>query len=340
MTTVVVTVALSWAGWRLLNQQRVIDEQRTADSLAAAIRGKLAETGDKLSAALANPDTPSTIADAVVLTVRPDGSAIAATGALPFVPKVQDASADDSVFADGQALEFAQSDPIGAAGRYRLLTSDPNPAIRAGAWLRLGRVALKREDAAAALRAYQQLAELGDVRVEQLPARFLSLYQQREIAVTRGDASLEHELRNLLVDGLTTGKWLLTRGQAKLYRDRLGITAAQTWPLAEAIERRWNAGTLSAQGQRVFSDGSRSILVMWRTGTAGAALMASVLDTFLPTAPDDTRWQLMDPQDGWIAGERIMPSGSAPARTVGDADFPWTLRVATVLPLFPQTRRR
>ena len=92
MTTVVVTVALSWAGWRLLNQQRVIDEQRTADSLAAAIRGKLAETGDRLSAALANRDKPSTIPDAVLLTVRPDGSAIGSTGALPFVSKVQEPS--------------------------------------------------------------------------------------------------------------------------------------------------------------------------------------------------------------------------------------------------------
>ena len=42
VTTVGVTVVLSWAGWGLLNQQRLNTELRAADSIAAAIRSKLA----------------------------------------------------------------------------------------------------------------------------------------------------------------------------------------------------------------------------------------------------------------------------------------------------------
>jgi hypothetical protein len=32
-TTIVVTAALCWAGWRLLDQQRAIDEQRAREQL-------------------------------------------------------------------------------------------------------------------------------------------------------------------------------------------------------------------------------------------------------------------------------------------------------------------
>lgn len=64
-TTVVVTTALSWFGRRLVVQQRALDEQRVreqleqrADLVAAAIRGKLAETGERLSSWLASPVIP------------------------------------------------------------------------------------------------------------------------------------------------------------------------------------------------------------------------------------------------------------------------------------------
>lgn len=54
ITTAVVTAALSWAGVRLLSQQRDIDKQRaqqqlgtTAEAMAAAIRGKLGGQADR-----------------------------------------------------------------------------------------------------------------------------------------------------------------------------------------------------------------------------------------------------------------------------------------------------
>ncbi len=339
-TTVVITVALSWAGWRLLEQQRDIDEQQAqrqleaaAEIVAAGIRGKLAETGDKLSAALANPQQPAALADAVVLTVRPDGSAIAAAGALPFVPKVPDSSADDEVFSEAQRLEFVDADLTGAGRRYQQLAAHTNPAIRAGAWLRLGRVARKRGDVLAALRAYQQLADLGGVRVEQLPAGFIGLYQQRATAITSGDSERQRGLTSDLVDGLRAGRWLLTRGQTEFYRGELGGAVPDTWPLASAIERLWgSSGAFPPRGQRVSGDGARSVLVMWRGGASGTAFMASFLDQFLPSGPRDTSWQLTDSENRWIAGVRTIPSELAPARVVGDAQYPWMLRVASTAP--------
>ncbi|MEX2270691.1 MAG: hypothetical protein WD690_04440, partial [Vicinamibacterales bacterium] len=64
-TTAIVTGALVWGGWRLLDQQRAIDEQQSrerletaADALASGITGRLAEAGDRLSVWLSNPDGP------------------------------------------------------------------------------------------------------------------------------------------------------------------------------------------------------------------------------------------------------------------------------------------
>ena len=76
----VVTVALCWFGWRLLVQQRAIDQQRAreqleigADAMAAGIRGKLAEAGERLSGWLSNPASSAPAIDgAVVVTVNPD----------------------------------------------------------------------------------------------------------------------------------------------------------------------------------------------------------------------------------------------------------------------------
>jgi hypothetical protein len=93
-TTVVVTAALCWAGWRLLEQQRAIDDQRarerierSADAIAAEVRGKLAEAGERLSGWVSSPAAaPPAIDGAVVLTVSADGVRVSPPGALPFVP--------------------------------------------------------------------------------------------------------------------------------------------------------------------------------------------------------------------------------------------------------------
>jgi signal transduction histidine kinase len=338
VTTAVVTVALSWAGWRLLGQQRDIDERRaqeslgaTADTMAAAIREKLAEAGERLSAATTNPAAAlPTIANAAVMTSRADGTAIAATG-LPFVPAVADTAATDGVFVEAEDLEFAMADLPAAAGHYEALATHRDPGVRAGALTRLARVSEKRGDTAGAIRAYQRLEESGDTRVNHLPARFIALYQQRGIAA-RSDAARARQLTATLTDGLNAGGWLLTRGVATLYRDNLGMTETPaSWPLAEAVERTWQESShpLSARGQKVFSDGPRSVLVMWRGSGAVTATMAAFLDGFLPGAPPDAIWHLADPSGRRIAGYQSIPPGAASPRVVGDSEYAWVLHVGS-----------
>ena len=338
VTTALVTIALSWAGWRLLTQQQDIDRQRaqeqlgaTAEGMAAGIRGKLAETGERLSAAIADTGAglPSIPAAAVVMST-PDGTVTAARG-LPFVPAVPDTSRTDAVFGEGEQLEFAERNLSAAAGRYGALTRHSDGAVRAGALLRLARVAEKRGDTATALRTYQQLEESGDVRISLWPASLVSLDRQHALAKATGDVERGRALSARLIRGLDEGRWLVTRGLLEHYRDALGMTHLPgTWPLADAVERAWpSTGSFQSRGQRVFTDGPRSILVMWRANGSAAAMMAAFTDDFLPTPPREVTWHLADPAGRWIAGEREIPRGAGEPRVVGDSEYAWMLHAAS-----------
>jgi signal transduction histidine kinase len=102
-----------------------------------------------------------------------------------------------------------------------------------------------------------------------------------------------------------------------------------TWALAEAVERVWQTDgtTLPPRGQRVFNDGARSILVMWRATGSATAMMTAYFDEFLPPISSSVTWHLADPAGRWLAGERSVPGGAATPRVVGDSEYAWMLHV-------------
>ena len=352
-TTVLVTAALSWAGWRLLVQQGAIDEQRSVQQLESAaagivanIRGKLAEAGERLSGSLASPAAlPAPIDAAILLTIGPDDVLVAGSRGLPFVPALAGSQAPGEVFAEGEALEFVRSELPGAAGRYEALAGHHDVRVRAGALLRLGRVLRKAGQFGAAMRAYQQLADLGAVRVGDLPAELAGLYGQRAALQAIGDRERDRSMTAQMVQGLDEGRWLLTRGVAEFYRDQLGANVPPaSWPLADTLDRLWaeSHGTLPSRGQRVFSGTGRSVLVMWRAGAAHTVLMAAFVDDFLPwPRTPDVEWRLSDPEGEWIAGERALLEPEV-TRVIGEADYPWTLHVTAgaVSPADPRSSQR
>ena len=291
-TTVVVTVALCWFGWRLLVQQQAIDQQRAreqleigADAMAAGIRGKLAEAGERLSGWLSSPTSSAPAFDgAVVLTVNPDEPGtvhVAPDGGLPFVPVVVASPAVPNAFTSIEASEFARNQLASAAERYRLLTSHRDAHVRAGAWLRLGRVLRKSGDFKGALAAYQQLAALGAVRTDDLPAELAGLDGQRLASIALGDNV--RRIADQLLQGLDEGRWLITRGTAEFYRDSVSqSTRPDSWRLADAVSNVWREhdGRPPARGQRLFSKDGRSVLVLWRSNGQQTALLTAFTQGF------------------------------------------------------------
>ncbi|OFW27695.1 MAG: hypothetical protein A3H97_23125 [Acidobacteria bacterium RIFCSPLOWO2_02_FULL_65_29] len=352
-TTVVVTVALCWFARRLLVQQQVIDQQRAreqleigADAMAAGIRGKLAEAGELLSGWISSPASlaPSLVPSlapafdgAVVLTVNPDEPGtvrVAPDGGLPFVPVAGASPAVTNAFTSIEAAEFARNQLASAAEQYRLLTSHRDAHVRAGAWLRLGRVLRRSGDFKGALAAYQQLAALGAVRTDDLPAELAGLDGQRLASVAMGDDV--RRIADQLLQGLDEGRWLITRGTAEFYRDSVSQSSRpDSWRLADAVSNVWREhdGRPPARGQRLFSTDGRSVLVLWRSNGQRTALLTAFTQGFFEaSAPGGMAWRLSDPEGQLLSGDEAAPARSV-ARLVGNSEYPWTLHLWTVSPL-------
>lgn len=342
-TAVLVTATLGWLGWRLLDQQAALEDQRTrerteatADAIASGMRGRLAEAGEGLSSWLSGP---TALAPAIggVAMVKLDASVVVSpAGALPFVPGNPSQDEPLAVFAEVEALEFGGADSTVVAARYRAIARDRDPRVRAGALLRLARVLRRTRDYSGAREAYRELADLGPVRTDNLPAELIGLDGQRAMSKALGDHDDERVIGTRLLDGLNSGRWLITRGTAEFYRDGLTTeppTAA--WQLAGAMTDVWQGagGRLSARGQAVVTADRRGILVLWRSTGDRAAMLAAWSDQFFPPATSGGgQWQLTTSPGQHLSGQLVAHAESA-ARLLGDADAPWTLRVWTSAPV-------
>jgi two-component system, OmpR family, phosphate regulon sensor histidine kinase PhoR len=338
VTTIVVTVALGWAAWRLLDQQRAIDEQRareqleiSADAIASRVGGALAEAGDWLSEWASSPaSSPPLVDGAVALAIVEEGIRITPSGGLPFVPTLGEAPRPIDAFTAIERAEFAGDRPSGVADRYRALAASRDAPVRAGALLRLGRVLRKTGDFTGALAAYRQLGDLGAVRTEGLPADLAGLAGQRAVYLAMGDRDGERRVATQMSQGLDGGRWLVTRGVAEYLRDEVGgPDRPDSWRLADALSDVWRAtqGRLTARGQRVLSKNGRGVLVLWRSDAARTALLAAFADRLItPPASAAIAWQLVDPAGQLIAGAAAVRPRSV-ARIIGSAEYPWTLHV-------------
>jgi signal transduction histidine kinase len=339
-TTAIITGALVWAGWRLLDQQRAIDDQRArerlesaADTLASGITGRLADAGDRLSVWLSNPDSAAPgVEGAAVAVIRESGTATSSGVALPFLPAVEPARPAPAMLAGIEQLEFAMKQPAAAARRYRALASAADRHVRAEALVRLCRVLRTLRDFDAALACARQLASAGGVRAGLLPAELAGLEAERLVLRAMSDRKGELRAAARIRDAIDGGRWALPRGVAEFYREEIaGPGPADAWTLARAIDDVWRmTGTGPVtRGRRIVAAGGRNVLVMWRANERAAALLAVFEDRFLGQAGGLLRWHLSDPEGRVIAGTAVPPQGSV-VRIVGDSADPWTLHVAAL----------
>ena len=156
--TLVLIVALGWLGGRLLQQDRALERQRVQDRLelaadraAAAFARRLAAIEDSLARLSATPQSELPIAagryanqltsDALLVVLTPDGLESFPKGRLVYYPVAAPTEGPPAgVFARGEALEFRERDYERAGRLFQALAQSEDPAVRAGALLRLARV--------------------------------------------------------------------------------------------------------------------------------------------------------------------------------------------------------
>jgi len=322
LLTLVSVSALAWFGWRLLDQERLVEAQRaqeqreqTADRVAAMLRGILAETGERLQGMTTHPK------DGLVLSIDDSGLPTARSGQLLYYPTpsaLPEASA--AVFSEAENLEFSQLQPEQALTIYQSLMESSDTAVRAGALLRQARVLRRIGRHAQSLAAYEQLAAYSSVKVAGVPAELVARLAICELTkYGRGD----------LTRDLSRGKWHLTRAQFRYYwaeAAESGPPPATAVALAEAAALAWrerNRETGGRRGATAWVEG-QPFFYLWRGSTV------------LVTHPEDILKQALGRQalpyaavdsDGRVLAGR-KPPGRFAVRTAADSQLPWTLYVS------------
>ena len=305
--------AVGWFGFKLLEQDRMVQAQRrqerleqAADRIAATLRGTLAETGERLSAWITARPPAEKPDDGVLLTVEQNSVTAYPAGRLLYYPVASDErEAPAEIFAEGELLEFLQAQPAKAADAYRVLAESKNASIRAGALLRLARVLNKlgrREESRA---TYARLAAADGARVAGAPAELVARHAM-------GDGSLRADLLR--------GRWHLTRGQFEFYFG--GSAPEDRLALAEAAAQAWNAP--GARGQTTVWAGGHPFFVMWRTsGTRRGVLVETPK---LPTG-EEVSCAAVDMEGRVVLGRRDRTDRAA-IRPAAESQLPWTLYVS------------
>ena len=330
LLTLVSISALGWFGWRLLDQERLVEAQRNqerleqaADRIATQLRGALAETGDRLGAS--SPEAPK---DGLLLIVTENSLTALPAGRLLYRPfPTTEVEASQAVFGDAESLEFVQGQPQQAVDAYEKLAESKNAAIRAGALMRLARVLRRLGRGQDARAAYERLEGVG-ANVAGAPAELVARHALCELGA--GDAEA-------LRKDLLAGRWDLSRVQFEFYwSEAERISKHRASPpddvvaLAEIAELVWNDRRRdpNERGQDTVWIRDRPFFLMWRGGAARRVVLVSKPETVLTpiAAAEDVICAAADREGRLLAGEKNRMDRAA-VRTAAENQLPWTLYV-------------
>jgi signal transduction histidine kinase len=348
--TVVSLCALAWFGWKWINQERIVDAQRarekleeSADRVAAAMRGALAETGDHLSAWAMAPPPSGKPEDGVLLVA--DGAGLAAwpPARLLYYPSASDdPEAPASLFSDGEALEFqsarSSATLVQVADWYRRrLAASNDTATRAGALMRLARVLRKMGRTAEAMAAYSQLAAIPKVRVAGAPAELVARHALCELSSTHDRDACEALRRDLL-----RARWPLSRGQFEFYYGEVERISGHADPpspadlaWSEIAAQVWgqmprdSSRDPGARGQRSFWVDGHPVFVIWRGSAGKRAVLITTPELLMKPALAglDAAGAAVD-SDGRLLTGKLKPNAYAAVRTAAETQLPWTIYIS------------
>src|SRR5262245_15958707 len=228
--TAIPAVALGWLTIQLVEKDRRLETQqvqerveRAADRIVAASHQKLAELEHQLQHLTAAPGSLSS--HLLLATVEGDRVTVTPPGALVFHPVLPKSEPlPRNLFAEGERYEHQEGDPRKAIEWFQARTRAENPAVRAGALLRLGRNQQKAGLTDAALATYAELRTLGAAHVETLPAALLSLAARGSIFEKTGRHAEMKAAGNDLRAALANGSWPLLQDVYDFYG-----TEARRW---------------------------------------------------------------------------------------------------------------
>jgi signal transduction histidine kinase len=333
--TIVPLGLLLWLGWRFLDQDRLVERQqaqdrleRAADVAVAALQRAVAATEQRLAGG--EHDWP---AGAVSLAIGGASVEVWPRGRVAWRPSVQALRESRAeTFAEGEAFEFQRHDRAGAIRVYTELAEAADPAIRAGALLRLARNLKADGRIDDAVAAYSRMARIHGVAVAGTAADLAARYGLCKLLQDAGrSVDLRREATALAAD-LHAAQWPLTGPVYLLY-----TSDAAAW--TGDLRRKTDSETLAAAVE-VFaaSSGARPdvgrdllrvdggpVVVLW-TRSAGRLRALAALAGFV-----DSEWIRSASAAATQQHVRIalgaVPGGSKVIRSAAETLLPWPVAV-------------
>jgi signal transduction histidine kinase len=358
-TTVVPAVSLAWLGWRMVEQDRLLESKRVqekrdqaADLAATAMQRILAEAEERLTTFSAAPSSPAAaLGDGAALVVLGNGGVLSRAGTpLPYYPAIPPSAPTDSAgLAAADELEFRKNDLAGALRALEGSAHSRDPVLRGEAWLRMARIQRKLGNLPKALDAFAELGRLDNARVSGLPAGLRALQGCALIFEASGrEEDLKREAA-LLRDGLENARWLLTRVEFEFSFDQAakwlgnashGPIDPDRLALAEAAESLWQEWQtlrkreVNPRGRRTFRSGKRSVLLLTRSSSERVAALL-IGPRFLDSAwlkelhaagrAQEVDFALTDAEGRPVLGRPDAPLSLQSLRPASATQLPWTV---------------
>ena len=369
---------LVWMGVRLIKQDRALEAQQlrerreaAADRLTVSLEQVLSVEEERL-ADPASVDLPALADDVVLALVSRSGSPnlrVWPENGLLYYPVITPGRETPArLFAEAERSEFINQDFRRAIRDLLPFSRSEDPAIRAGAELRLARNFRKAGDREAALETYDEMAKSSDhgISISGVPADLAARRARCGLLEELGRrADLQKGAQDLL-DDLRDRRWRLDRASYLYYRDQaahwLGQepgSDAEQQALADAVAWLWE-NRLTIDGTEPGSAGRGSfrlhgmhVTILWRQSDeqltaiiAGPAYQRSRwFDPLLGGADfSGTHVTIHDPDEGLVYGDDPAAGVSTASRPASVTGLPWDLVLVNadreaVLGQFAQRRR-
>jgi signal transduction histidine kinase len=351
VVTLLPACALGLLGWQLFQQDVALEAGYLQDRLETAADRAVAALGvqlGRLQEALSDSGRLPSGDDVVRVDFTPEGVEATPPGRLLYYPVAPPSVAlPTQPFLHGEELEFGRRDASAAAAVFRQLAESRDPAIRAGALLRLARTLRTAGRQDEALAVYAQMAQMGIAPVAAGPAELVARRARTEILFGLGRRDeAETETKALLAD-LRGGRWKLDRATFEFHASEMASRLGQSDPdpgdalaLSAAVSMLWEryrglraADDVSQGRESVWIDG-RPVLLLWKgTGASmnGLAAGRGWLESLWRTVamPADAVLALTDSAGNAVIGTPPPRTTPVALRPSADTGLPWMIKVGT-----------
>jgi len=354
------TTALTWLGWRLLDQDQQLATQRmseqreaAADLVVAALERRFVEVERDLDRVLAGEE-PATSPDpgaAVVLRLDAISSRAWPSDGLLYFPQVFAPSEPlNPSLERADALEFRENAHSEALRNLLPLVTASDENLAAAALVRIARNHAKTGNSAEALAAYAALQVKHTATVAGIPAPLAAQLGRLTMFEQAGNTHAAAEAARVLHDDVMSRRWPLSYANYRFLRERVAPALPESTTHAggdeshprdvvtEAVTSWWESSVRlngAASGRTAIPTRAGATLVVWRREGPVFSVFALTAEGMDRDWLEDLRPRLQSrnvqlalttPAGDGVIGRRTEPTRSA-IRLASTTTLPWTVQL-------------